>query len=175
MTAPAAAGPFPTHTPIKTPSLRRRFASVVYELLVMFGVGLVCGAIGAALLAIAGRPQDTLSEFIAFGVYGVYFSWFWSRHGQTLPMKTWHIKVVDTLGRPISRTRAVVRYLAATLWVAPAALLWHGEHRLWVIAAWGVLYGLSALLLPQRQFLHDLISGTRLIDVKPAVPQPSTR
>ena len=82
MTAPAAAAPLP----LRAPSVRPRFASVGFELLVVFGVGLGCGAIGAGLLAMAGRPQDTLSEFIAFGVYGVYFTWVWSRHGQALPM-----------------------------------------------------------------------------------------
>ena len=34
-----------------------------------------------------------------FVVLGIYFVWFWSR-GQTLAMKTWHIRLVDAQGRP---------------------------------------------------------------------------
>lgn len=161
--------------PLRAPGVARRFACLVYEVLVLFGVGIVCGLIGALLLAIAGRPQYAVAEVFAFGVYGVYFVWFWSRHGQTLPMRTWHVRLVAADGGPVTTGRAIVRYLAACLWIAPPALAWHGDHRLAVIAAWGACYGLSALLLPGRQFLHDLIAGTRLIDVKPAVPLPSTR
>lgn len=161
--------------PLRAPSLVRRFSCLVYEVLVLFGVGIVCGLIGAALLAVAGRPQYAVAEVLAFGVYGVYFVWFWSRHGQTLPMRTWHIRLVRPDGGPVSTGRAVARYLVGCAWIAPPALLWHGDHRLAVIGAWAVLYGLSARWLPERQFLHDLSCGTRLVDVKPAVPQPSTR
>lgn len=177
MTLPlAAAAP---GAALQAPSLRRRFASLVYEVLVCFGVALVPGAIGALLLGITGEPQEAASRFIAFLIFGAYFTWFWTRRGQTLPMQTWHMRLVAADGGPVSFARAAARYLAACAWVAPAvALSWaNGWTRWQALAAVGagvVAYGALARLHPQGQFLHDALCGTRLIDAKPA-PRPSTR
>jgi len=43
-----------------------------------------------------------------FVIFGIYFTWFWAK-GQTLAMKTWHIRVVDTQGRPLTQARALWR------------------------------------------------------------------
>ncbi len=43
-----------------------------------------------------------LLQAFLFVVFGVYFVWFWSK-GQTLAMKTWGIRVVDRLGRPVTQ------------------------------------------------------------------------
>ena len=51
----------------------------------------------------------TALQAFMFVVLGIYFVWFWSR-GQTLAMKTWHIRLVDAQGRPVTQLRA----LAAT-------------------------------------------------------------
>ncbi|MEY4564441.1 MAG: hypothetical protein RLZZ618_3718 [Pseudomonadota bacterium] len=188
--------------PLQAPGLGLRFSSLVYEVLVLFGVSLINGAIGALLQAITGDNQDTLSRFIAFGVFGLYFTWFWTRQGQTLPMQTWNIRVVTAQGEPLSIGRAVARFFAACLWVAPPALLmwvahwarpgaktaaaaaappgdlltwvagWSSWTGLLAVGIWGALYGLSALLQPQRQFWHDILVGTRLVRTPPRVRAP---
>ncbi len=164
---------------LQAPSLRRRFASLVYEVLVCFGVALVPGAVGALLLAVTGQPQEAASRVVAFALYGAYFIGFWTRRGQTLPMQTWRIRLVAADGGPVTVPLAARRYLAACLWIAPAASLawtfgWTRWQALAAVAVGTVAYGLLALLHPQRQFLHDALSGTRLIDAPPD-PRPSTR
>jgi len=46
-------------------------------------------------------------------VLGVYFIGLWTRAGQTLAMKTWHLRVLTNTGAPLSPRRALARYLAA--------------------------------------------------------------
>jgi uncharacterized RDD family membrane protein YckC len=104
-------------------------------------------------------------------VLGLYFVWCWSQSGQTLPMKTWRIRLVTRAGSPPTPRRALARYLAAWIWVLPP-LVWAWfdpsiERRLgWILVGWAALYGLSCLLHPQRQFWHDAVCGTRLVEAR---------
>ncbi|MES1163909.1 MAG: RDD family protein, partial [Rhizobacter sp.] len=97
---------------------------------------------------------------------------FWSARGQTLPMQTWHIRVVTTDGQPLSQTRALARFIAACAWFAPGAALatlnrWTRWQGLAAVAIGVVAYALLTLLHPQRQFWHDALCGTRLITDRP--------
>ena len=168
MTAPAPPG--------ATPSLARRMASFVYEGLLLFGIGLIPGAIGALFTALTGHEHplqsDTALRLITLVIYAVYFSWFWSARGQTLPMQTWHIRVVTADGRPLSQMRALARFVAACAWFAPGAAIaalnhWTRWQALAAVAVGVIAYALLALLHPQRQFWHDALCGTRLVDAKP--------
>lgn len=158
------------------PSLPRRMASFLYEGLILFGILLIPGAVGAVIVAITGQQHSAQSDIalqvVSFAIYASYFTWFWTTRGQTLPMQTWHIKVVTNNGQPLSWGRAFFRYLASWLWIAPAVLIaalnhWSfREHTSAMIlcASAGVLgYALLALLLPQQQFLHDIVCGTKLV------------
>ena len=109
------------------PSLSRRMACFVYEGLILFGMLLIPAAIGAAFNAATGQRYalrtDTPLGVISFVMYAAYFTWFWSVRGQTLPMQTWRIRVVTVRGEPLSRLRALARYIASYAWFAPAVLL----------------------------------------------------
>jgi uncharacterized RDD family membrane protein YckC len=164
---------------LATPSVKRRMASFVYEGLLLFGIGLIPGAIGALFVALTGHQHplqsDTALRVITLTIYAVYFTWFWSTRGQTLPMQTWHIKVVTAEGAPLSQPRALLRFVAACAWFAPAALIaslnhWTRWQGLGAIAIGVVAYALLALLHPQRQFWHDALCGTRLVDARPPAP-----
>ena len=120
MTPPSAA---PAADAAVTPSLLRRIACLVYEGLLLFGLGLIPGALGALLLALTGRAHPVVLQAFAFLMYAAYFTWFWSTRGQTLAMQTWHIKVVTDEGDQLTRARAFSRFLASCLWFAPAAAL----------------------------------------------------
>ena len=159
----------------RAPSLWRRMASFVYEGLLLFGIGLIPGALGALFLALTGQhhPLQSDSALRAYTLllYAVYFTWFWSRRGQTLPMQTWNIQVVTRDGQPLSQWRALVRFIASCLWFAPAALLCllNGWCRWQALLAAGVgVCAFAALtwLHPQRQFWHDALCGTRLLSVQ---------
>lgn len=162
--------PLPPHAP----ALARRMASFVYEGLLLFGIGLVPGALGALFVALTGHQHplqsDTALRAITLLIYAVYFTWFWSVRGQTLPMQTWHIRVETVRGDRLGQGRALCRFIAACAWFAPAAGIaslngWTRWQGLAAVAVGVVAYALLALLHPQRQFWHDAICGTRLVDV----------
>lgn len=161
----------------RTPGLARRMASFVYEGLLLFGIGLIPGAIGALFEALTGRQHplqsDAALRLITLAIYAIYFTWFWSARGQTLPMRTWHIRLVTAQGAAPSQWRALARFVASCAWFAPATLLaalnhWTRWQGLAAVAIGVIAYALLALLHPQRQFWHDALCGTRLVDSRTA-------
>lgn len=159
-----------------TAPLRRRLASLVYEALLLFGiafgVAMVYGIAIGQHHALQGRRGLEAAQFF---VFGLYFVWCWTRSGQTLPMQTWKLKLVAADGGPVSYGRALLRYLLAWLWCLPGlAAAWllewqHDKLRSFVALALNVaVYAALTRLLPQRQFLHDVLAGTRLVSLAPA-------
>jgi|SRR5688572_14917825 uncharacterized RDD family membrane protein YckC len=131
-----------------TASLARRGLSLSYEVLLLLAV-LFAGALPFVLIAgaadrMAARP---LFQLYLVALTAVYFVWQWRRGGQTLPMKTWRIRVVTREGAPLDWTRAAQRYLFAL-----AGTLLAGAGFLW------------ALVDRDRQFLHDRLAGTRIVN-----------
>ena len=106
------------------------------------------GALPFVLLAhnadrIAVRP---LFQIYLAGLAALYFGWQWLHGGQTLPMKTWRLKLVTREGGPLTFAHAARRMLFAC-----AGMLALGAGFLWVF------------IDPDRQFLHDRLAGTRII------------
>ena len=167
MTAPADLNAAP-------PGLARRFAAFLYEGVLLFGVVFFAGFLYSVLTrqqhALQGRVGLALSLFI---VLGLYFVGFWTRSGQTLAMKTWHLRVTDAIGQPLGWGRAVLRYVFSWLWFLPALVsvralgLHSGGAIIGALIAGVAGYLLIARLHPQRQFLHDAICGSRVITQLP--------
>ena len=173
---PAASAAQP---PATTPGLWRRLACFLYEGVLLFGV-LMLAALAYGVLT---QQRHALSgmhglQAVVFGVLGLYFVGFWTRGGQTLAMKTWHIRLRMPDGSPVPAWRAVLRYLLSWLWFAPAlAVLWYLNARDGAPVGTGLTgaallagvagYVLLARLHPSRQFLHDLMAGTRLQHHRP--------
>jgi len=158
----------------QAPGLLRRMACFMYEGVLLFGVVFVAGYLYSALTQQrhAMQGQHGLQAFL-FVVLGIYFIWFWSHGGQTVAMKAWHLRVVDQQGAPLTQVRALLRYLLSWLWFMPAlvsvyAMGLHGLGAIFGTLLAGVLgYALLAKLHPQGQFLHDVLSRTRLITQLP--------
>jgi uncharacterized RDD family membrane protein YckC len=129
--------------------LRRRLASMLYEVLLLLGVLAVTFIIPHVLLGFVASVSlaPWLLWLHLFLVLGAYFVWYWQRHGATLAMQTWRLKLVDARdGRPVTAGRAALRY--ALSWPA----LWcFGVGILWVIVD------------RDRQFLHDRLAGTCIV------------
>jgi uncharacterized RDD family membrane protein YckC len=167
MTAPVDPGAAP-------PSLARRFAALLYEGVLLFGVLFFA----CFLYVVLTRQQDALfglpGYVFAFGVPALYFVTFWTRSGQTLALKTWHLRIVDTNGQLLRLGRAFARYVLSWLWVLPGLSLWVFGVRGWALAGclllWMLAYGQLARLHPQRQFLHDAICGSRIVTQLPPRP-----
>ena len=132
----------------RAPSLLRRFASALYDALLVVALLFIATFPFLAFFgdATQGWRRHLLQAWIVF-VVGAYFTWFWTRGGQTLPMKTWHIRLVRQDGTAVGTARAIHRFVIALL--GAAAL---GIGFLW------------ALFDRDRQFLHDRLSGTSLVD-----------
>jgi uncharacterized RDD family membrane protein YckC len=142
------AGSGPAADPVLA-GLRRRLLSLIYEALILAAVLL---AAGLPVVMLSSGWDRTVARLALQGwllvLCGGFYVWQWSGTGQTLPMKTWRIKLIATDGSPVSVGRAVARYGAA----------------LAGIAAFGAGY-LWALIDRDRQFLHDRVAGTHLVAV----------
>ena len=141
----------------------------MYEGMLMFGVVFIAGYLFGTLSQTRNAMDNrhALQAFL-FVVFGIYFTWFWSK-GQTLAMKTWHIRLVDTAGLPVTQGRALARYVLSWLWFLPPLLavapfsLPAGEITV-IVLGWVAVWALSSRLHPQQQFWHDAWAGTRLVD-----------
>jgi uncharacterized RDD family membrane protein YckC len=158
----------PDADPLVAPSLKRRMACWLYEGILLFGVVFIAGYLFSSLSqtrhALDNRPG--LQAFL-FLVLGIYFTWFWHR-GQTLAMKTWHVKVVSAQGLPLSQSRALLRYALSWMWFLPPLLLtiplgWPADWIGLLIFVWVFVWALLSRFHPQRQFWHDAWAGTRLV------------
>jgi len=156
----------------KTPGLWRRMACWTYEGMLMFGVVFLAGYLFGTLSQTrnAMDNRNALQAFL-FVIFGIYFVWFWAK-GQTLAMKTWHIRLVDRHGHAVSQARALGRYCLSWLWFLPPLIAiapFHlsGPESAVIIIGWVVFWALLSRLQPQGQFWHDAWAGTRLVSSEP--------
>ncbi len=163
---------------LPTPGVTRRMAAFLYEGVLLFGVIFVAGFLYSTLTRQdhALRGQTGLQIFV-FAVLALYFATFWSRGGQTVAMRAWHVRLVTADGGAVTLLRALARYLLAWLWFAPALIAAHlaglrSAAQIFTLLFVGVVaYALLALLHPQRQFLHDAVCGTRLVTWRAKSPR----
>ena len=132
-------------------SLWRRLGAIVYD-----GILLVC------VIFIAWQPvpllPETLPEIfsrvIRLGylvlICFLFFGWFWCHGGQTLGMRAWKIKLVNStsLGA-VTWRRAWRRFLMALL--------------SWFTLGCGFLF---SIFHPKNQTWHDSFSGTSIVLTK---------
>ena len=147
---------------------------MVYEALLVFGVIFF----SSFIFDVATQSKHALKLRVAreaylFVVIGCYFIFFWRRSGQTLAMQTWRIKLVDLDGKRIPLVKAVVRYCLAWLWFLPGLIAAHQfglkESALLVPVSVGfVLWAFAANFQSDKQFLHDRLAKTKLIEL-PAI------
>jgi uncharacterized RDD family membrane protein YckC len=120
-----------------------------YEILllaaILFAAGWIFLVVERLLPAGLARPIFQLYLLVVCGVYLIYC---WSHSGQTLPMKTWRIRVIRREGGFLSVRLAALRYLLALAGIACAG-----------VGFWWALFDRDG------QFLHDRLAGTRMIGV----------
>jgi uncharacterized RDD family membrane protein YckC len=117
---------------------------MLYEAILLFAVAFFAGWIFFAASgggdATAGLLRHVLQVLILM-LFAAYFLWCWLRGGQTLPMKTWRIRLVEVTPR-----KALLRFVLALVLVPTGiSIFW-------------------ALFDKERQFLHDRLAGTRLVN-----------
>jgi uncharacterized RDD family membrane protein YckC len=161
-----------------TAGLGRRLAALVYEGVLLFGVVMVAGWLYSSLTQQRHALQGKVGlQAFLFMVLAIYFVWFWTHGGQTVAMKTWRLRVETVDGRPLTQWRALARYVLAWLWFLPSLLAVHlaGLSGGWPITitllAGMAAYAATCRMHPDRQFLHDALCRTRLVDA----PSPPAR
>ena len=139
-----------------------------YDGLLLFGVVFISGYLFSTLSQTRNAldNRNALQAFI-FVIFGIYFVWFWAK-GQTLAMKTWNIRVVDTHGALITQKRALLRYVLSWLWfLPPLAASWlleiQGKESIVLSLGWIAVWAVLSRFHPQKQFWHDAWAGTQLI------------
>ena len=159
----------------RSSSLPRRLGALAYEALLLSALALVAGFVllplvsptRAATPAIPPLFLRTMTFCVLAVAAAIYYGWFWSDGRRTLPQKTWRLRLVAVDGRPLSRATALVRYGAG--WIGPAAAIAaYAALRPAAVGRYAALLLLAnyawALLDPDRQFLHDRLAGTRVVD-----------
>ena len=134
------------------PSLVRRLAAMLYDGLLLVALWFV---VTALLLGVSGghladpdRPLWLLYTYraILLLVTYLFFAGFWTHGGQTLGMRAWRLRLVNTSGGPVNWKQALWRFAAAIPSIGAAGLgfLWMLFNR-------------------EHCALHDRLSGTRLV------------
>ena len=133
--------------PPEPAGLVRRFASLVYEAILITPVLFIAAYLFLTLTQTARTPaMHALFQLWLLGVLAIYFVYCWRHSGQTLAMKTWHIRVARQDGSALSTREAFARFVLA----------------LWSLALFGAGFWWG-LVDRDRQFLHDRLVGSRLL------------
>ncbi|NVM74811.1 putative RDD family membrane protein YckC [Duganella sp. SG902] len=155
------------------PTIKRRLISMVYESLLGFAVLFLPFLVFEFVTRASHTPLvEHMRQALAFVVLGCYFIHQWSRDGQTLAMKTWRMKLLCKNGNAVSTRAAALRYLLSWMWILPALIValvldLHRWQALGAIFAGILLWSLTAFFDKDRQFLHDKLAGTRMVQLPP--------
>ena len=150
---------------ITRPGLIKRLAVIIYDGLLLAGVLFFCLAItfGISLYLFKLINGSGIQEYpkfkaavsalvilVALILANFFYGWFWTKGGQTLGMRAWHLYLVDEEGKFINWKTARIRFLFA-------------------IASWACFGMGFAWILVNRKNLawHDLASKTQIVKYKP--------
>jgi uncharacterized RDD family membrane protein YckC len=163
------------HNLMPNASLLRRMSCWVYEGMLLFGVVFIAGYLFGTLTQTRHAMHNRLGlQVFVFGVLALYFVFFWHK-GQTLAMKTWHLKITQLDGQALSPKHAFVRYVFAWMWfVPPLGLTWlwdgSGLQVMGALTAWVIFWALLSKFHPDKQFWHDSWAQTKVVDTRQAQP-----
>ena len=127
------------------PGLLRVLAAIFYDLWLLAALWFLGAIVDTLVRQTPGGNYLPLWTWWALSPL-LFFGWFWTHGGQTLGMRSWRIRVVDSEGEAIGWGQAARRYLAA-------------------LVSWGAA-GLGFLwILFDRDGCswHDRLSGTYLV------------
>jgi uncharacterized RDD family membrane protein YckC len=136
-----------------------RMICLVYEILILMGLGILAGLPFVYLTDYPHHPE-LRSWYRAYLllIIAIYFIYQWQRSGQTVPMKTWRLKIVDQYSNaPPTYLQSIRRFSAACCGFIT------GINFIWLV------------LDKQHRGLHDIIGGTRTIELLKTPPSDSTQ
>ncbi|MGD9889111.1 MAG: RDD family protein [Halothiobacillaceae bacterium] len=132
------------------PGLLRRLGALIYDWLLIIALWFLQSALLLFFTHGEALPEDGWAHWayvvMLYGTALGFFVFFWHKNGQTLGMRAWRLRLVDTSGQAPTTGKLLRRAL-------------------WAIPSWGLL-GLGVLMLyvdPQRRALQDRMSATYLV------------
>ena len=140
----------------------RRVASLIYDALVVIAfamlttvvfLGLVQGMLSLGWYSLEGHedvsaliqttPTLYYSRSVLLVIVSVsFFSYFWTKSGQTIGMRAWRLKVQNPDGKLLTWPQAILRSLTALLGLGNVLVLFDIKH---------------------KRALQDLLSGTEVL------------
>ena len=169
-----------SETVSSTPTIKRRLLSMVYESFLLLAVTALTTALFILVTRNHHGPAYQYGLMAAlFVVIGIYFIYNWTNSGHTLAMKTWRLCVLAGADGKLSVRTAALRYLCAWGWLLPAFAVrtlfgLHGKMEIAAVYTLGIAaWALTAFLDKDRQFLHDRLAGTRLVQLPKAGAKPA--
>jgi uncharacterized RDD family membrane protein YckC len=133
----------------------RRIAALLYDAVLLAAL-LVVFTSGAVFLnhrtAVSRESAGAWVYLYRAGLIGVVLGYYllnWTRGGQTLGMRAWHLRAVTETGAPLTLRSAASRCLFGILAWAPAGL--------------GVLW---LYVDPGHLAIHDRLSKTRMVHLE---------
>ena len=162
---------------LPSPSLGKRVALNLYELLVLIGVAafafLLPHLLIGVFLSVTAPPWFLLAHL--YLLLALYFTWYWTRPGQTLAMQTWRIRMISANGFNLTRRQAIWRYVYGSLWIVPCVFLqwifhlekWQIIEMLFAVALfiWPLSIFLDRRSTSLRQSLPDRLANSRLVEL----------
>lgn len=162
--------------------LLRRLGALVSDSLVVVGL-LLLGSLPFVPLLQFLHARAMVPSEVGWAWSGLYWTWllaiwmgfmgfFWTRSGQTVGMKAWHIRVQGESGRLLSWSQSLRRLGYASLpWMPGLVMLALADRYHFValkIAGEGLLLlgvlGLACMYVdPRKRTWHDRISQSRVI------------
>lgn len=126
--------------------LLRRLAAFLYDCMLLVAVFFL--TTGAAILLNDGNAiVSPFYKLALLPVAAFFFAWFWMRGGQTLGMRAWHIKVVNSENELLNFKQCLIRFVSGLF-----------------------LFGFTYLSMPFSKHgnaLHDTLSKTSVKLTKP--------
>ncbi|AEF98807.1 RDD domain containing protein [Methylomonas methanica MC09] len=132
---------------VLAPGFLRRMGAVIYDALLLLAVWFFATAIilpfnsGQAFAA-----DQYFFPFYLLAVSYVFYGWFWTHGGQTLGLRAWKIKLVNSDGIAANWRQVSMRFFAAML--------------SWACFGLGFVW---CIFDKNRQCWHDRLSKTRLV------------
>ena len=132
----------------KNPGLLRRLGAMLYDALLLLALLMLATALLMPISRGAIQIDNIAYPLYLLSIATGYFVYFWLRHGQTLGMRTWKIRLVRADGQALTLGDTLRRLVFSVLSWLPLGL-----------GFWRILFS------HQRLAWHDRWSGTLLVMV----------
>ncbi len=151
-----------------------RLLAACYDSALLVGIGFIAFIPVSIVEQQIGEAPDAIKQLLFMTVAFGYFAGFWYKTGATTGMRPWKLRVaMINSGDSITLTAATVRFFALMVtWLAMGMTLLYlfghytGHPLFMIAAALPAVSLLCMMLTPNRQALHDLLSGTGVYHIE---------